>query len=83
MIIPTPPVTLRVRVLRSFYNQGKPVAVGSELDLPRQSALELIATHKVELAPVPVAVALAPAAPAQAGTEAKAEPKPKGGKDAG
>jgi hypothetical protein len=72
-MMPNQPATMRVRVLRSFYHQGEPLAVGSELDMPRVAALEVIATNKAQRADTP-----APAAKPKA-----AAAKPEGGKDAG
>ncbi len=39
----------RVRVLRSFYWQGKPIPVGELVELPSLFCDELISGHKAEL----------------------------------
>lgn len=44
----TQPKTQNVRVLRSFYFQGKPTKVNETIEVPRTFALELKAAHKAE-----------------------------------
>ncbi len=40
--------TLKVQVVRAFYYQGKPIAVGETPTLPAVFAREMIAAHKAE-----------------------------------
>jgi hypothetical protein len=75
---PTPPAIQRVRVESAFYFQGKALAVGSELDLPRGFAAEMRHAHKVSFVQPRVEPPAAPAAPVKTDPDAK----PKGGKDA-
>lgn len=49
----------KVRVLRAFYYQGKPIEKGSVVELPKLFAVEMRAANKVEF------VEPAPAAPAE------------------
>jgi len=75
------PANLRVRVDRPFYYLGRVQTAGSEFELPRGFASEMIAVHKATLidgaAPVPAPATVAGAAPVST------PDKHKGGKDAG
>lgn len=70
------PQTLKVKVLRAFYYQGKAVDVNSTVALPRVFALEMAAANKAAL----VTEAEKPAAPAS--TSAKSAEEKKGDRNA-
>lgn len=61
---PAPPKTVKVKVVRPFYYQGKPVEKDSIVELPRVFAMEMRDAKKAELIPE-VETPAAPAAPAE------------------
>jgi hypothetical protein len=76
---PAQPETVKVKVLRSFYHQGKAFPVDTEVDVPRLFARELEASKKAEILKAP------PPAPAktEAKTEAKTDVRPDSKADGG
>jgi hypothetical protein len=71
---PALPATLKVKVVRPFYYQGKPIEKDAIVDLPSVFALEMKAAHKAVL--VPAEIPAAPAAQASASkTDAGKEKK--------
>lgn len=70
---PAPPKTVKVKVVRPFYYQGKPVEKDAIVELPRVFAMEMRDAKKAELLPEAEKPAV-PAAPA-------AEKKPDAGKE--
>jgi hypothetical protein len=64
MAQPTPK-TVRVRVLRAFYAQGKLIEVDAIVTLEQRFAIEMRTAHKVEFLPDVEAPAATPTAPAR------------------
>jgi hypothetical protein len=74
---PAQPAALKVRVLRSFYYQGKPIEKGAEVTLPRAFALEMKAASKLQILEEPAAPA-----PKDAGSAAATSGSQKGDRNA-